>query len=97
LHAKCVESRFYVFINPTRAFHARTFAGAARLKLRLTRKFAECIDGVDLSQVRPGDIIDVPAREAAMLLAERWAVRARTVEPREKAADRRRPPRPPRP
>jgi len=61
------------------------------LKLRLTRKLAECIDGIDLSEVRPGDIIDVPAREAALLLAERWAVRARTIGPRDKAEDRPRP------
>ena len=63
------------------------------MKLRLTRKFAEFIDGIDLSNVRPGDLFDVPAREGAVLLAEGWAVRARLVTAPAKAADRPRSPR----
>jgi hypothetical protein len=41
--------------------------------VRLTRKLAECIDGVDLSDHRVGEIIDVSPAEARLLLAEQWA------------------------
>jgi hypothetical protein len=41
--------------------------------VRLTAKLAEVVNGVDLSRYREGDVIELPARDAAMLLAERWA------------------------
>jgi hypothetical protein len=41
--------------------------------IRLTRKYAECIDGVDLTNHRVGQIIDLPERDAALLIAEKWA------------------------
>jgi hypothetical protein len=43
------------------------------IRVRLTRKLAECIDGVDLSDRRVGEIIDVSPAEARLLLAEQWA------------------------
>jgi hypothetical protein len=43
------------------------------MRIRLTKHFAEMIDGVDLSNVRTGDVIDVGAREANLLIAEGWA------------------------
>jgi hypothetical protein len=39
----------------------------------LTRKLAEHVDGVDLSHYRVGDVLDLPQRQAELLLAERWA------------------------
>ena len=42
-------------------------------KVRLTRKFANMINGIDLSRVRAGDEIEVSSREADMLIAEGWA------------------------
>jgi hypothetical protein len=51
------------------------------MKVLLTKKLAECIDGVDLNHARVGDVLDLPARQARLLLAEQWAVpyhRART-------------------
>lgn len=42
--------------------------------VRLTRKFAEEIDGVDLSRSQVGDRLDLPARDARMLIAEGWAM-----------------------
>jgi hypothetical protein len=42
------------------------------MRVRLTRKFAERIDGVDLSNVGVGDIIDLPERKARTLVAEGW-------------------------
>jgi len=44
------------------------------MRIRLTRKFAELIDGIDLSRRRVGDVIDLPVHDARMLIAEGWAV-----------------------
>ncbi len=43
------------------------------MKIRLTKRFAERIDGVDLSGVRTGDVLDVPPKEARILINEGWA------------------------
>jgi hypothetical protein len=66
------------------------------MRVRLTRKLAECVDGVDLSRFRQGDILDLSLREAGLLISEGWAVphggatetRGRSAPPiREVAAD----------
>lgn len=44
------------------------------MELRLTRKLAEVIDGVDLTGRAVGDIVKLPASEARLLIAEGWAV-----------------------
>lgn len=41
--------------------------------IRLTRKLADCLDGVDVSHYSVGDVLDLPGREAYMLVAEGWA------------------------
>ena len=41
--------------------------------VRLTRKLAEAIDGVDLSHNKVGDQLDLTPRDARMLIAEGWA------------------------
>ena len=41
--------------------------------IRLTRKLAECVDGVDLSRSREGDVLDLSSREGELLIAEGWA------------------------
>ena len=43
------------------------------MRLRLIRKLANVINGLDLSRTKVGGIIDLPRREADMLLAEGWA------------------------
>jgi len=43
------------------------------VKVRLTKKLAQAIDGVDLSGRRVGDSFDLPAEKATLLLAEEWA------------------------
>ena len=43
------------------------------MKVRLIRKFAEVIDGVDLSKAREGETLDLSARDANLLMAEGWA------------------------
>lgn len=44
------------------------------MKVRLTRKHADCIDGVDLRGDEPGDLLDLPAADARLLVAEQWGV-----------------------
>jgi hypothetical protein len=43
------------------------------MKVRLTKKYAEEIDGVDLSRNHVGDTLDLPQPQAHLLLAEQWA------------------------
>jgi hypothetical protein len=43
-------------------------------KVRLTRKFANMINGIDLSRARTGEEMLVSARDAEILVAEGWAV-----------------------
>jgi hypothetical protein len=44
------------------------------MKVRLTRKLADWIDGVDLRLGRVGDVLDLPRAQARLLVAEQWAV-----------------------
>jgi len=44
--------------------------------VRLTKKLADCLDGVDLAGRHVGDLLDLPAREARLLIAEHWATPA---------------------
>lgn len=47
--------------------------GGATLVVRLTKKLAERIDGISLSEYLVGDLIHLDQREAEILLAEGWA------------------------
>jgi len=49
----------------------------------LTRKLADCIDGVDLSGQEVGDVLELSSRDASLLLAEGHAQpdRRKTVRP----------------
>jgi len=42
-------------------------------RVRLTRKFADLIDGIDLSRVKTGEVVDVSPTDACLLVAEGWA------------------------
>jgi hypothetical protein len=42
--------------------------------VRLTRKYAEAINGIKLSGYVVGDRLRLPERDAALLIAEGWAV-----------------------
>ena len=44
------------------------------MRVRLTRRLAEFIDGVDLSNRRVGDVFELPEPAGRLLLAEGWAV-----------------------
>lgn len=43
------------------------------LRIRLIKKLAGVINGLDLSAVRVGDIIELPNAAAEMLIREGWA------------------------
>jgi hypothetical protein len=45
------------------------------MKVRLTRKLAERIDGISLEGRSVGDVFDVPEPEARLLIAEEWGDR----------------------
>jgi hypothetical protein len=44
------------------------------MRVVLTRKLANCLDGVDVSDRQVGDVLDLPAADARSLLAEQWAI-----------------------
>ena len=44
--------------------------------VRLVRKFADILDGVNLQTAKVGDRLDLPRRDAEVLIAEGWAERA---------------------
>lgn len=63
--------------------------------MRLTKKYAENIDGVDLADRAVGEMLDLPAEKARLLLAETWAtpdrrseIRSSPPAPRRRADDR---------
>lgn len=44
------------------------------MRVRLTRKLAGKINGVDMKGFQAGDVLDLPAQQADLLVAEEWAV-----------------------
>ena len=44
-----------------------------RLKIRVTRKLAQMLNGVDLSHVNEGDCVELVPAEARLLILEGWA------------------------
>jgi hypothetical protein len=47
------------------------------VRVRVIRKLADSVDGVDLSRYREGDVVDLAERDARLIVAEEWAVPAR--------------------
>lgn len=43
------------------------------IRVRLTRKLASILDGVDVSLLNVGEILELPDSSAALLVAEKWA------------------------
>ena len=44
------------------------------MKVVLTKKLAEQMDGVDVRGCEVGDVLDLPSRDARALVAEEWAI-----------------------
>lgn len=41
--------------------------------VRLTKKLADVVNGIELSHCNEGDVIDLPIRHGRLLIAEGWA------------------------
>ena len=57
------------------------------MKVRLTRKFSDLINGVDLSKAHPGDTLELTDRDARTLIAEGWAESVSGSPGRDRAHD----------
>ncbi len=55
------------------------------MKVRLTRKFADQINGIDLSKAHTGETLELSDREARLLMAEGWAEYEGGTQPRDQA------------
>jgi len=44
------------------------------MKVVLTRKLADVMDGIDVRGYRSGDVVDLPPRDARLLIVEMWAI-----------------------
>jgi uncharacterized protein YkvS len=65
-----------------------TFAQRGALNIRLTKKLAQALNGLDLSKMRVGEVIDLQDPLARMLIAERWAEEIVTVDVTSTSNDR---------
>ena len=60
------------------------------MRVRLTKRLANMIDGINLDGHTPGDVLTLSDREAQMLVAERWAIPERREQSGEPPGDERR-------
>lgn len=51
-----------------------------RMRVRLLRKLAQEINGIDLSSIDVGEVVDLAERQSRMLIAEGWAIAERRTE-----------------
>jgi len=58
------------------------------MKIRLTHKFAELINGIDLSKFHAGDTVALSPVDARLLMAEGWAEFEGPSIPPDKAHER---------
>jgi hypothetical protein len=56
----------------------RTLTPLELMRVRLTQKLSESIDGIDLSHLHVGAVVEVTRREAELLIAEGWAAQDRS-------------------
>ena len=43
------------------------------MRVRLVRKLADCLDGIDVTGCQEGDLLDLAPADALLLVAEGWA------------------------
>jgi hypothetical protein len=58
------------------------------MKVRLTQKLSELINGIDLSKAHTGDTLDLTDKDARTLIAEGWAVFETRTEGVDRAHDK---------
>jgi hypothetical protein len=56
------------------------------MRVRLIRKLADNLDGIDVSAHHEGDVLDLPEGRATLLVAEGWAVAVRSRDRRATSA-----------
>jgi hypothetical protein len=44
------------------------------MRVRLIRKLADVVDGIDISSCGVGDVMDLSPQDARLLIAEQWAI-----------------------
>lgn len=59
------------------------------MRVRLTRKLADAIDGVDLRGHQVDEVLEVSPKEAHLLMAEEWAIAERRSADLPHGAERR--------
>jgi hypothetical protein len=67
-----LQSRTTIVAPPTRTC-VSSAGHPLLLRVRLLRKFAERLNGIDLSGHHVGDCLDLSPKDARMLVAEGWA------------------------
>ena len=65
------------------------------MKVRLTQKLSELINGVDLSKAHAGDTLELTDKDARTLIAEGWAEYVGASSGRDRAHDKTKAPRAP--
>lgn len=74
LAPKCSLQRVERLLHP-----ASSLLGDAAVRVWLSRKLAEFINGIDLRGRHVGDVLDLPRREAELLLGDGYAEVERRV------------------
>lgn len=54
------------------------------MRILLTQKLALCLNGIDISNLRVGEEVDLPERSARILIADGWADPVSDSPPRSK-------------
>jgi hypothetical protein len=67
--------------------HGFVYSVAGTIRVRLIKKLADTLDGIDLRSARVGDVLRLPQRDAQVLLAEGWAIAVGAGRLRAEAAD----------
>jgi hypothetical protein len=53
------------------------------MRVKLIRKLADILNGIDLTKVCVGDVVDLKTRHAVLLVAEGWAEPVKNVKVQE--------------
>jgi hypothetical protein len=62
----------------------------SRMKVVLTRKLADSMDGIEVAAYQVGDVLDLTVSQARLLVAEQWATPERRHHAAPPATERRR-------
>jgi hypothetical protein len=69
---RCLQSDFVLMLA---RMHAKTCSHKMRMRVRLIRKYANVLNGIDLTKIRIGDTVELTSYQAELLVREGWAVK----------------------